>query len=326
MSITILKPGLLTTMQDAGRFGYQHLGINPSGAMDIRAMQIANALVLNKLEEAVLEFFFPAPVIQFNQSTFIALSGADFGAEIEGIAIPINHPVFVPANTVLQFSVKKTKQIGYLSVQGGFDLSEWLNSNSTNLKVSAGGHEGRSLSVGDRIGLNTQSVKSISNSTCSVLPWKASVEEFYTNHALRFIPGNEFNLLNDESKNLFCSSSFTILPQSDRMGYRLNGPTLQLSEPLEMISTAVTRGTIQLLPSGQCIVLMADNQTTGGYPRIGHIISADFSNLAQKGATDLLYFSETTIELAEKLLHNHKQHLHQLKNACILQLDAYHRH
>ena len=110
------------------------------------------------------------------------------------------------------------------------------------------------------------------------------------------------------------------------MGYRLNGPTLQLSEPLEMISTAVTRGTIQLLPSGQCIVLMADNQTTGGYPRIGHIISADFSNLAQKGATDLLYFSETTIELAEKLLHNHKQHLHQLKNACILQLDAYHRH
>ena len=326
MSITILKPGLLTTMQDAGRFGYQHLGINPSGAMDIRAMQIANALVLNKLEEAVLEFFFPAPVIQFNQSTFIALSGADFGAAIDGISIPINHPVFVPANTVLQFSVKKTKQIGYLSVQGGFDLSEWLNSNSTNLKVCAGGHEGRSLSVGDRIGLNTQSVKSISNSTCSVLPWKASVEEFYTNHALRFIPGNEFNLLNDESKNLFCSSSFTILPQSDRMGYRLNGPTLQLSEPLEMISTAVTRGTIQLLPSGQCIILMADNQTTGGYPRIGHIISADFSNLAQKGSSDLLYFSETTIELAEKLLHNHKQHLQQLKNACILQLDAYHRH
>jgi len=326
MSIAILKPGLLTTIQDAGRFGYQHLGINPSGAMDIRCMQVANALVLNKLDEAVIEFFFPAPIIQFNQSTFIALSGADFSAEINGIPIPINHPVFVPTNSVLQFSSKKTKQIGYLSVQGGFELSEWLNSNSTNLKVGAGGYEGRAFIAGDIVGLNIQSIKSISNSICSVLPWKASVEHFYANHALRLIPGNEFNLLNDESKQLFFSSSFKILPQSDRMGYRLSGPYLQLSNPVEMISSAVTRGTIQLLPTGQCIVLMADHQTTGGYPRIAHIISADFSNLAQKGTTDQLYFSETTMELSQKLLHDQEQHLQQLKNACILQLDAYHRH
>lgn len=326
MSIAILKPGLLTTIQDAGRFGYQHLGINPSGAMDIRSMQVANALVLNKLDEAVIEFFFPAPIIQFNQSTFIALSGADFSAEIDGISIPINHPVFVPANSVLQFSSKKTKQIGYLSVQGGFELSEWLNSNSTNLKVGAGGYEGRAFRTSDIVGLNIQSIKSISNSICSVLPWKASVEQFYTDHALRFIPGNEFNLLNDESKQLFCSSSFKILPQSDRMGYRLSGPTLQFSNPIEMISSAVTRGTIQLLPTGQCIILMADHQTTGGYPRIGHIISSDFYNLAQKGTSDQLYFSETTMELSQKLLHDQEQHLQQLKNACILQLDAYHRH
>ncbi len=326
MSITILKPGLLTTIQDGGRFGYQHLGINPSGAMDIRAMQVANALVLNKLDEAVIEFFFPAPLIQFNQSTFIALSGADFCAEIDGISIPINQPVFVPANSVLQFVSKKIRQIGYLSVQGGFDLSEWLNSNSTNLKVGAGGNEGRAFRAGDIVDLNIKSIKSVSNYRCSILPWKASVEEFYTNHALRFIPGNEFNLLTDESKQLFCSSSFKILPQSDRMGYRLSGSALQLSEPIEMISSAVTRGTIQLLPSGQCIVLMADHQTTGGYPRIGHIISADFSNLAQKDSKDQLYFSAITIELAQKLLLDQEQHLQQLTNACILQLDAYHRH
>ena len=326
MSITILKPGLLTTIQDAGRFGYQHLGINPSGAMDLRAMQIANALVLNKGDEAVIEYFFPAPIIQFNQSTFIALSGADFSAEIGGIPIAINQPVFVPANSVLQFSAKKTKQVGYLSVQGGFELSEWLNSNSTNLKVGAGGHEGRSFRAGDIVQLNINSLKSISSSTCSILPWKASVEDFYVDHALRFIPGNEFNLLDDESKKVFCSSSFKILQQSDRMGYRLNGPPLQLSEPKEMISAAVTRGTIQLLPTGQCIVLMADHQTTGGYPRIGHIIGADLSNLAQNGTNDQLYFTKTEIEVAEKLLHDQEQHLQQLTNACILQLDAYHRH
>ncbi len=326
MSITILKPGLLTTIQDAGRFGYQHLGINPSGAMDIKAMQIANALLLNKLNEAVIEFFFPAPVIQFNQSTFVALSGADFSAEIEGIAIPINHPVFVPANSILQFSSKNSKQIGYLSVQGGFELSEWLNSYSTNLKAGAGGYEGRAFRAGDKVSLNIKSIKSVSNSICSVLPWKASVEPFYTDHSIRFIPGNEFNLLSDESKQLFSSTSFKILPQSDRMGYRLSGPALHLSESSEMISTAVSRGTIQLLPSGQCIILMADHQTTGGYPRIGHIISADFSNLAQKGSNDQLYFSETTNEFSQKLLHEQKQHLQQLTNACILQLDAYHRH
>ncbi len=326
MSIAILKPGLLTTIQDAGRFGHQHLGINPSGVMDIRAMQVANALVLNKLDEAVMEFFFPAPVIQFNQSTFIAVSGADFNAEINGISIPINHPVFVPTNSVLHFSAKKSKQIGYLSVQGGFELSEWLNSNSTNLKVGAGGYEGRAFRAGDMISFNINSIKSDSNSICSILPWKASVEEFYTDHALRFIPGNEFNLLNDASKKLFVSSSFNILPQSDRMGYRLSGPALQLSEPIEMISSAVTRGTIQLLPTGQCIVLMADHQTTGGYPRIGHIIGADFPKIAQKNLNDLLFFSGTDVEVAQKLLHDQEQHLQQLTNACILQLDAYHRH
>lgn len=326
MSITILKPGLLTTIQDAGRFGYQHLGINPSGAMDIKAMQVANALVLNKLNEAVIEFFFPAPVIQFNQSTFIALSGADFSAEIDGVSIPINHPVFVPANSVLQFSAKKVKQIGYLSIQGGFELSDWLNSNSTNLKANAGGYEGRAFKIGDKVGLNIQSIKSVSNSMCSILPWKASVDPFYADHALRFIPGNEFDLLSNESKQLFCSSSFKILPQSDRMGYRLSGQALHLSESAEMISTAVSKGTIQLLSSGQCIVLMADHQTTGGYPRIGHIITADFSNLAQKGTNDQLYFSETTVEIAQKILHTQEQHLQQLTNACILQLDEYHRH
>ncbi len=326
MSIVIIKPGLFTTIQDEGRRGFQHLGINPNGAMDTCAMKTANALVLNDVSEAVLEFYFPAPVLQFNQPAFIALSGADFTAEINGIDIPINQPVFIPSNTLLQFKSKKWGQVAYLSVQGGFDLSEWLNSYSTNVKAAVGGFEGRILKQGDSIELNLKNTSSGNSKDYSVMPWKASVKPFYHTKALRFIPGHELDNLTASSQEMLTAADFSILPQSDRMGYRLQGPTLELANKKEMISTAVTKGTIQLLPNGQCIVLMADHQTTGGYPRIAHIISADFPSLAQKGINDTIQFIPTTIEEAEKSLILQRQHLQQLTNACILQLDAYHRH
>lgn len=326
MSILVIKPGIQTTIQDAGRIGFQHLGINPGGAMDLRAMQTANALVQNATDEAVLEFYFPAPVLRFNAGAFVALSGADFKASANGSHLPVNHPIYIPAGSVLQFNGKEKGQLGYLAVQGGVELIEWLNSYSTNLKAAAGGYEGRALCAGDELTLNTHP-KSIRSSTeCSVLPWKAHTESFYTNNPFRFIPGKEFDLLSDESRRLFITEAFIIQPQSDRMGYRLKGPELQLVEAGEMISSAVTRGTIQLLPNGQCIVLMADHQTTGGYPRIGHIITADLPGLAQKGIGQTLHFARTDLETAENLLVIQEQHLQQLKNACILQLDAYHRH
>ncbi len=326
MSMHILKPGLFTTLQDAGRIGFQQLGINPGGAMDIRAMQIANALVLNNIEEAVIEFYFPAPTIQFKSAAFIALSGADFSATADGISIPINHPVYLPANTILQFNRKIQGQIGYLAVQGGFELNDWLNSYSTNVKVAAGGFEGRALLSGDEINFNMHAKLRGTGLDCTILPWKAGTDFFYTNNPFRFIPGNEFDLLNEQAKNIFTTQGFTIQPQSDRMGYQLNGPLLNITTATELISSAVTRGTIQRLPSGQCIVLMADHQTTGGYPCIGYIISADLPGLAQKGSTELLYFTPTNLITAENLLIEQEQHLQQLKNACILQLDAYHRH
>lgn len=326
MSILVIKPGIQTTIQDVGRIGFQHLGINPGGAMDLRAMQTANALVHNPSDEAVLEFYFPAPVLRFNAGTFIALSGADFKASVNGTDLPVDHPIFIPAGSVLQFNRKEKGQLGYMAIQGGLELIEWLNSYSTNLKAVAGGYEGRALRAGDELMLNTHP-KSIRSSTeCSVLPWKAFTASFYTNNPFRFIPGKEFGLLSEISRQRFTSEGFTILPQSDRMGYRLQGPGLELTGAGEMISSAVTRGTIQLLPNGQCIVLMADHQTTGGYPRIGHIISADLPGLAQKGIGEQLHFTPTDLETAENLLVLQEQHLQQLKNACILQLDAYHRH
>ncbi len=326
MSITILKPGLLTTIQDNGRWGFQHLGINPGGAMDILALQTANTLLLNNKEEAVIEFYFPAPIIQFNHAAFIALSGADFDASINGTKLPINQPIYVPENSTLQFNNKINGQVGYLAIQGGLELIEWMNSYSTHLKAAAGGFEGRALKAGDEIQLAVQAPKSSSSKDCSILPWKADTHAFYNHASCWFIPGNEFHLLTDEGKQLFTEAGFSITSQSDRMGYQLNGPSLQLIEPKVMISSAVARGTIQLLPNGQCIILMADHQTTGGYPRIGHIIGAHLAALAQKSIGQVLHFKPTDMATAENLLLMQAQHLHQLKNACNLQLDVYHRH
>lgn len=326
MSITIIKPGILTTIQDGGRWGFQHLGINPGGAMDIRAMQIANCLVLNNVHEASLEFYFPAPVIQFNQPAFIALSGADFGASVNETAIPINQPVYVPANAILRFNAKKKGQVGYLAVQTGFALHDWLNSYSTHLKVKAGGYEGRALMANDELYINNNRHFSESNQETTVLPWKADTESFYTSNPFHFIPGHEFDRLSEQARRIFTTESFLIQPHSDRMGYHLKGPELSLYEQKAMISSAVTAGTIQLLPNGQCILLMADHQTTGGYPNIGHVIGADLPGLAQKATGQALHFTPIDIVTAENLWVMQEQHLQQLMNACKLQLDAYHRH
>ncbi len=326
MSIQIIKPGLFSTIQDEGRKGFQHLGINPNGAMDIRAMQIANALVLNDVSQAILEFYFPGPVLRFTQPAVIALSGADFSAEINGVKVSINQPLFISPNTIIQFGSKKWGQVGYLSVQGGFHLSQWLNSYSTNVKAAAGGFEGGILKPGQTIDLNVKTSNKDTSKEFSIIPWKGSVKDFYHSNALQFIPGYEFKKLTASSQELFSSSVFSLLGQSDRMGYRLKGPSLELSTNNEMISSAVTKGTVQLFPSGQCVVLMADHQTTGGYPRMGHIIAADLPTLAQKTRNDAIYFKPTSIDQAEKLFLEQEQHLHKFTNACSLQLDAYHRH
>ena len=326
MSITIIKAGLFTTVQDGGRKGFQHLGINPNGAMDALAMQIANVLIQNKADEAAIEFFYPAPVIRFNSSAFIALSGADFGATINEIPIPINHPIFVPENGVLSFTKKISGQIAYLAIQGGLELNEWMNSYSTNTHAGAGGVEGRVLIKDDEIHLKATALKENKQSQLQVLPWMADTKGLYQTQSLRYLPGNEFSLLNTFSQQFMTNAQFTILTDSDRMGYRLKGPVLKCKKQIELISSGVTNGTIQLLPNGQCIVLLADHQTTGGYPRIGHIIHSDIPTLVQQPPASIIRLIPVNMETAEKINNRQVQYLQQLKNACTLQLNAYRRH
>lgn len=322
MSIQVQKPGLLDTLQDRGRYGYQQLGINPGGAMDQVAMRIANMLVGNDPATVVLEMHFPAAVLLFETTTLIALSGADFSPEVEGREVPLHQPVLVKKGAVLQCKKQKKGARMYLAVAGGFESEEWLHSASTQLQVKAGGFAGRALQKQDSLLPKHANLYSLPepSQVFETLPWRAGIGGSYHDGPIRCIAGNE---LDDNSRQLLTDSLFLITRESNRMGYRLQGPALHTNLSGELVSTAVTRGTIQLLPDGQLIVLMADHQTTGGYPRMAHVISADLPVLAQKQAGEEFGLQLVSVTEAEKILLEQEMNLQQLQNACNFRLDRY---
>ncbi|MEO7983065.1 MAG: biotin-dependent carboxyltransferase family protein [Bacteroidota bacterium] len=325
MSLKIIKAGILDTIQDNGRYGNQHLGINPAGAMDKYAMQVTNMLVGNKAGEAVIEMHFPAAVFMFSEAALIALGGADFSASINGEPVPNLHPIVVGKNDVLQFHKPVNGARVYLALGGGFAADNWMNSYSTHLKAKAGGYKGRSLRKDDEILLRQPPSYSLSQDDFMVLPWQADSNWLPPEDSkeIRVLPGNEWERLTHESKENFTMTSFVITRQSDRMGYRLNNIPLRAGTTEEVVSSAVSFGTIQLLPDGGLIVLMADHQTTGGYPRVGHVITAHHSKLAQLKAGDKIQFRLTEQHTAEELLMKQHQHLLQLQNACTFRLQEY---
>lgn len=301
MSLLVLKPGLLDMIQDRGRFGYAHLGINPAGAMDTIAMSVSNLLVGNKPDEAVLEMHFPAPGLRFGSDAIFALAGADFDAHLAGQAIPAHTPVVAAAGAVLEFRKPLSGARCYLSVSGGFEMEPWLGSRSTNLAVQAGGFHGRALQTDDVLPFRraTDYGDILKGKKAIVFPWKADVKGLYPgDETLRFFPGAEYEFLTPESKERLETDPWKITPHSDRMGYRIEGPALARNEAVELVSSAVVPGTIQLLPNGQFIILMADCQTTGGYPRIGHVIGTDLPGLAQMRAGDSFGLQKVDLQAA----------------------------
>jgi antagonist of KipI len=326
MSITVIKPGLLDTIQDSGRPGYQYLGVNKGGSMDVYSAEVVNVLVGNELDEAVIEMHFPAAAYLFRQETIIAVGGADFLPTINGEEIPLWHPVVISKNSILQFqNIKKGAQC-YLAVRGGFDIPKWLNSYSTNLKAGVGGIAGRNLQKDDTIHFKKPECcsKFLSEKEFIVLPWQADINwNPFPSEVISILPGHEWDWLKKDSQKEFLNSSFTVSVSSDRMGYRLQGPPLVTNDKKELISSAVSFGTIQLLPDGQLIVLMADHQTAGGYPRVGHVISAQLSQLAQLRPGETIQFSFKDTSHAEYLLLRQKHHLLQLQNACKFRLEEF---
>lgn len=323
MSLKVIKAGILDTIQDMGRYGQQQLGINPTGAMDKYALQVTNMLIGNQPGEAAIELHFPASVFMFTQPALIALGGADFSASINGEPVPPLHCIIVRKNDVLQFHKPVNGARAYLAIKDGFAINKWLGSYSTHLKVKAGGYKGRSLYKDDELLLRQPFIYSGTKDDYIVLPWQADTKWVDESKEILILPGNEWERLTTESKENFTMTSFVITQQSDRMGYRLNNIPLHSITNEEVVSSAVSFGTVQLLPDGGLIVLMADHQTTGGYPRVAHVVSAHHSRLAQLKGGDKVNFRFTDQSTAEHLLIKQQQHLLQLQNACTFRLEQY---
>ena len=296
MNLLIRRSGLLSTVQDLGRYGNRRFGINPNGVMDTAAARVVNVLLGNDENAAVIEMHFPACEIEFEATTTFAVGGADFGAELNGVPMPHFQTVTADAGSALRFTAKRKGNRAYLGVAGGVLVEDWFGSRSTNLTAGYGGFKGRKLLPGDRLE-NGEGVfvKDGIGPARSLLP---HYSRFPT---VRFIPGAEYGLFTAKSEQDLLHHGFHLSNDSNRMGFRLAGEPLHLLEAKEMISAAVTFGTMQLLPDGQLVVLMADHQTTGGYPRIGHVISHDLPLLGQLGPGDGVGFHAVTIAEAELL-------------------------
>jgi Allophanate hydrolase subunit 2 len=294
--------------------------------MDPYAARVANMLVGNESTEAVMEIHFPGPQILFEQNALISLTGADFTPTLNDEPLPLWRPIVVRKNTVLHFPRLQWGARCYLAVHGGFNADKWLQSYSTNLKAGAGGHEGRKLEKGDELSFRESSIYFPAllkeGKDYRVLRWKAATGKTYQYpNELFFIRGNEWDQLEEQCRIELLENNFIIHPHSDRMGYRLKGVPLVRNEKTELVSSGVHFGTMQLLPDGQLIVLMADHQTAGGYPRIGHVISAHFPKLAQLRPSDCIHFTLVDIAMAEELLMAMQQELNILQLSCITQLN-----
>ena len=289
--------------------------------MDAAAARLINALLGNNTGDTVLEMHFPAPQIVFEAGTIAATGGADFAPMLDDQPVENWRPFYAQKGSVLKFTGKTSGNRAYLAVKGGIKADEWLGSASTNLAAKIGGLKGRKLESGDRIKLKQRfrrpagvSAKRIASSLIPLY------RPFPT---VRIIPGSEFEFLSEKGRELLLDQDFKISHNSNRMGFRLLGEPVTLSKPKEFISSAVSFGTIQILPDGQLIVLMADHQTAGGYPRIAHVIGRDLPLLAQLGANDKVAFHLVEMEDAEKLTLEFERELNFLQIACKLQANSW---
>ena len=324
MSLKILKSGILDTIQDNGRCGSQHLGINPSGAMDSFSSQLSNALLGKELKSPVIEFHFPSSQILFEKENIICMSGGDFVPTINNQPVPLHHPIVVNKNSILKFNKLQSGARCYISVLNDFKMEKWINSYSTNLKANAGGFEGRALQTNDIIDCEEpfNCSQLLKNRDFAVLPWKAQ-DTVEVRNEIEFIIGSEWHWLTKDAQDLFQDQWFQITNEADRMGYQLAGQSLEARNNDQLVSSAVCFGTVQLLPNGQLIILMADHQTAGGYPRIAHVISAHLPILAQKKPNDVIRFKMTSLEEAEKKLLGQKKYLQQLQIACKFRMEDF---
>jgi antagonist of KipI len=315
MSLRVLRGGALATVQDLGRHGLQHLGVVTGGAMDPVSHRIANALVGNAPAAATLEIALSGPELLVVRDALLSLCGARFTADADGVPFPQTRPVLARAGTRIRVGRAVAGCFGYLAVAGGFDVAPVLGSRSTYLAGGFGGWQGRLLErdavlpfapdagslAAARFGRATRRRRPIAAGRCETVAWfvpSVSLPE-HDAPVVRALTGVHAELFDESARAAFFAERWRIAPDSNRMGFQLLGPRLELAAPVEILSQATCLGTVQVPPAGQPIVLMADHQTTGGYPKIAEAIAADVPMLAQLAPGASLRFTPATLAEAD---------------------------
>ena len=320
MSIKVIKPGLATTVQDQGREGYYHLGIPPSGAMDQYSMTLANLLVNNSENDAVLECALLGPELHFEQDAMIAVCGARMSPKVDGNIMPLDTAFSIKAGQTLSFTYPVAGARAYLAVAGGLDLPLALGSRSTYTLGSLGGYKGRRLEAGDElpIGIQEYAAKEGQNIPSEFLP---TIEKHTT---LRIIPGMYIHRLTDDAVTRFYEDQWTVGSEADRIGYRLKGgrpmdfnpreqPFGAGSDPSNIVDACYPIGSIQIPAGKEPIVLHRDAVSGGGYATIGTVISADMDLIGQMQPNYTTQFTPISMDEALTARKLKQQKLNQIR-------------
>jgi antagonist of KipI len=318
MSIRVLSPGWLSSVQDAGRPGHAAIGVGRAGAMDDVALRLANMLVGNTDGAAAIEITLRGPRLRFTSDALIALTGAEIDARCGTHAVASWRPVWIAAGTELELGDTRRGARTYLAVAGGVDVVPIMGSRSTDINAALGPFSGLGLAAGDdlpigdtaperlahcRKALAAQSLTDGDDRESVVAAhWSLDPQpwlDLRSDHPVALMRGRHFEKLDAASRSALFAGTFRVGNESNRVGYRLEGAKLRLAAPLELISEGVVPGTMQLPPNGNPIVLMAEAPTTGGYPRIAQVASVDLTRLAQRRPGDRVRFVETSLAEAQ---------------------------
>ena len=304
--IRVAKPGLFTTVQDLGRYGYAHLGISQGGAADSLSFRIANLLVGNDENAPALEMTLLGASLEFEGAAIVALSGAACNGQVGGRPVPDHEAFEIPAGTTLECGAMMDGARCYLSVQGGFDCPLVLGSASTLFAAGFGGFQGRQLQAGDVLQIRQHEAGRVRSLRAGAL------DSLRAPRALRVTRGAQQDWFGAPTFATLFSAAYRVIHRSDRRGLRLEGAVLRPESDSQLLSEGVTLGAIQVPPDGQPIILFVDQQTTGGYPKIANVIAADQHRVGQLRPGDEVWFAEVSVSQAIAILAEQERRLKQI--------------
>lgn len=298
--IEVRAPGLLTTVQDLGREGFGPMGVSPSGAADAVALRVGNRLAGNAEGAAGLEMTLLGGTFFFREAAVVALTGSDFAPTLDAEPVETWSSVEIRAGQTLQLGPTQAGARCYLCVRGGIDVKSFLGSASTHLLSGLGGFEGRALRKGDvlKVGRAIEGFRTFRKRNLA----RRALEKLAPRKVLRVVAGPQSDWFSEQAQKMFYAGTYRVTEESNRMGLRLEGAAMASAAGGDMISEGVSLGAVQITASGLPIILFVEQQTTGGYPKIANVISADLGSLGQLRPRDEICFELVEMETARALL------------------------